>query len=444
MTDRNRREFLRQSGLGLAAGTTALHLAPRAARASESNARIQLGVIGCGGRGSGVARRFARQDGCDVPVVCDPDANRAERLAKGLESDGRRPQVERDLRKVLDRRDIDAVLIATPDHWHAPAGILACEAGKHVYVEKPCSHNLREGRLLVETARRNGRVVQHGTQSRSKPLIAQAVQALREGIIGEVLVARAWNVQRRSNIGHAEPGDPPPHVDYDLWVGPAPWLPFQKNRFHYTWHWWHAFGTGDMGNDGVHELDYARWGLGVATHPSRVSALGGKLFFDDDQQFPDTQYAAFEYPADTAGGRQRMLVWEMRIWSANRPFNIDNGCEFYGTRGRMLLTKRGKLEVYDDKNRPVEPRLRKEPPELLDHQADFLDAIRNDRRPNADIATGHISASLCHLGNIATRLGRTLEFDADRERIVGDAEANGMLARSYRSGHFAVPEALRG
>ena len=443
MADKQRRTFLKQSGLGLA-GTVALNWTTASARAAGSNEKVNLGVIGGGGRGSGVARQFAGEQDCEVTYVCDPDSKRAGRLADSLKGvrGNRAPRVVTDLRKVLEDKSVDAVLVATPDHWHAPAAILACNAGKHVYVEKPCSHNVREGRLLVEAARRNKRVVQHGTQSRSMRLVADGIQMLREGIIGDVLIAKAWNVQRRGNIGHAKPSKPPSHVDYEMWLGPAPFVPFQANRFHYSWHWWYDFGTGDTGNDGVHEIDYARWGLGVKTHPSRVSALGGKYFFDDDQQFPDTQQIAFEYPGDGKIGNKRMLIWEMRIWSPNHPFNIDNGAEFYGTKGRMLLTKRGKIEVNDERKRRVDPKLKGEPASLHSHHVDFLDAIRTGRRPNADIEIGHLSATLCHLGNIATRVGRTLEFDPAKEQIPGDDEANALLGRKYRDGHWAVPKGV--
>ena len=351
--------------------------------ASRTGASIRVGLIGCGGRGGALAREFAETTEARLVWLCDPDETRAGQLADSVSKKqaGAKPQVCGDMRRVFADANVDAVVIATPDHWHAPAAILACEAGKHVYVEKPCSHNVREGRLLVEAARRNHVVVQHGTQGRSMPLIVDAMQMLREGVIGDVLVAKAWNVQRRGNIGHEQPGDPPPRVDYDMWIGPAPYAPFQKNRFHYTWHWWHDFGTGDMGNDGIHELDYAGWGLGVDTHPSRIAGLGEKYYFDDDQQFPDTQTVVFEYPGENSVGTRRMLVWEMRIWSQNYPYNIDNGVEFHGTSGRMLLTKRGKLEVFADHNRRIQPKLKGRRQHPLIHHMDFLDAIRTGRRP---------------------------------------------------------------
>ena len=193
----------------------------------------------------------------------------------------------------------------------APAAILACDAGKNVYVEKPCSHNIREGRLMVEAARRNKRVVQTGTQSRSADHVIRAMELLRSGAIGDVLVAKSWNSQLRSSIGRAKPSDPPPGLDYDLWIGPAPMVPYQSNLLPGIWRWWFDFGCGDMGNDGVHDLDIARWGIGVQTHPSTVAALGGKYFFDDDQQFPDTAYVMFEYPAD--GRRKKQLIFDNQL-----------------------------------------------------------------------------------------------------------------------------------
>jgi predicted dehydrogenase len=399
-----------------------------------------MGVIGCGGQGTGLATSFASRQNVQLAYVCDPDPQRAERAAEEVtQSAGKKPTVVTDLRHILDDKSVDAVTVATPDHWHAPAAILACQAGKHVYVEKPCSHNIREGRLLVEAARRYDRVVQHGTQARSNHLIADAVQMLRDRVIGTVLAAKAWNIQRRGSIGRAAPSDPPPGVDYDMWVGPAPFVPYQSNRFHYDWHWWYNFGTGDTGNDGVHEIDYARWGLGVQTHPSRVVAVGGKLFHDDDQQFPDTQTAVFHYPGDGTVGSQRQLIFEMRLWSTNYPYNIDNGCEFYGTEGKLLVSKRGKLQIWGSDNQSIQASP-KEPSELLDHHDDFLDAIVTRRRPHADIEIGHLSATLCHLANIATRVGGSLDFDPATEQILHDEKANQLVGRTYRDHHWAVPK----
>jgi predicted dehydrogenase len=435
----NRRTFLMQ---GSAIGAAAMSLAQaEQARSAGVLDTVVVGLIGCGGRGTSLAKDFAKLEGVELSFVCDPDEARAEAAAKTVTSLSRKaPKVVKDLRQVLDDTSVDAVVIATPDHWHAPATILACDAGKHVYVEKPCSHNLREGRLMVEAARRSRKVVQVGTQSRSNPLVAHAIQRLREGVIGDVMVAKAFDIQRRKDIGHESPSNPPPGFDYDLWLGPAPVVPFQSNRHHYTWHWWYDFGTGDMGNDGVHELDIARWGLGVEGHPSTIAALGGKYVFDDDQQFPDTQLVAFEYPGDGKAGHRRQLVFEMRIWSPYSPEDgIDNGNLFYGTDGWMLLSKRGSVKVFDAKNKPRP--LGGEPPKMTGHQEDFLTAVRAGQTPKAEIAVGHVSTALCHLGNIATRLRRTLSFDPATERF-GDGDAQRLASRTYREGHWATPKGI--
>ena len=243
-----------------------------------------------------------------------------------------------DFRRILDDKSVDAVAIAAPDHWHGPAAIMASDAGKHVYVEKPCSHNIREGRLMVEAARRNKRVMQVGSQSRSTKVLQNGIKQIRDGAIGQVLADKAWNSQKRKNIGYQKPSKVPPRFDYDLWVGPSPMRPFQSNCHHYTWHWWHDFGTGDIGNDGIHELDIAAWGLGVESHPTQISGHGSKMFFDDDQQFPDTQYVTFEFPTGD-GDKCKLLTYEQRLWSPYFQEGDENGNVFYGTEGYLMLCK---------------------------------------------------------------------------------------------------------
>jgi predicted dehydrogenase len=382
---------------------------------------------------------LAGHKGVELACVCDPDDSRAAKAAKAIGgTTGKPPKTVRDMRNILDDPSVDAVIVATPDHWHGPATLLACEAGKHVYVEKPCAHNIREGRLMIEAARRTNRVIQVGTQSRSTEHVKKAMQLLHDGAIGDVLVAKAWNSQRRRDIGHAKPATPPDGFDYDLWLGPAPYMPFQPNRFHYTWHWWYALGTGDMGNDGVHDIDLARWGLGVETHPTTVAAAGGKYFFDDDQQFPDTQTVLFEYPGNGNAGQRRQLIFEQRIWSPYRQEGFENGNAFYGTEGMLLLGKNEGWQLFGPRNKLIEsmkPTDRDGP-----HQLNFLECIKSGQRPQADVEIGHLTATLCHLGNIATRVGRMLRFDPQHERIIGDQEADRLVRRTYRQGHWAVPQ----
>ncbi|MBX7168279.1 MAG: Gfo/Idh/MocA family oxidoreductase [Pirellulales bacterium] len=452
-TSTDRRSFLGQAALAAGSALTlaqqhfvqldsAQAAEPAAAPAPTSPAeRLVLASIGCGGQGSGLARSFASQPDVELAYVVDPDAKRAAELAATIgKITGRAPQQVTDLRRVLDDPAVDAVIVATPDHWHGPATLLALAAGKHVYVEKPCAHNVREGRLMIEASRRAGRVVQVGTQSRSAPAIQRAMKLLHEGAIGEVLVAKAWNSQRRKDIGHATPSEPPPELDYALWQGPAPELPYQANRLHYNWHWWYVYGTGDMGNDGVHELDLARWGLGIEMHPTTITAIGGKLFFDDDQQFPDTQYVAFDYPGDGAVGHRRQLVYEMRLWSPYQQEGFDNGNAFYGTKGMLILGKRTGWQILGPNNELREQM-------SIDglgpaHHRNFLDCIKSGARPEADIEIGHYSAALCHLGNIAARLGRQLTFDPAAEQIVGDDDAAALVRRQYRADHWAVPDGV--
>ncbi len=432
MTTSSRRDFLQAASAGIA--VTAAAGSVRAAQSASE--KIVVGLIGCGGRGSHDAGLFRNMPNCEVAYVCDVDDSRRTTAAKSL--DIKAGKAVNDMRRVLDDKSIDAVIIATPDHWHSPAAILACEAGKHVYVEKPISHNIREGRLLVESSARNRTLVQHGTQSRSTGMMIEAMKLLREGLIGTVLVAKCWNIQRRGSIGRGKDTDPPAGFDYDAWVGPATMIPYRTNRVHNRWTWWYHFGTGDMGNDGVHDIDYTRWGLGVDTHPTKVAALGGKFFFDDDQEFPDTQQVTFEYPGDGQPGDRRLLIYEQRLWSTNYPHHCDSGAEFYGTKGQMFLSRRGKVQVLNEQNRPVELSIELKAQDDAAHVRNFCDAIRTGAKLNADALTAHLSTSLCHLGNIATRLGRSLRFDPEKEQFIDDSQANTMVGREYRE-HWARP-----
>lgn len=423
----NRRTFVKGMATCAATATVASK-----ALASSINDDVRLALVGCGVRGNAFHK--------NVAYVCDPDQKRLDEAAK--QRNIRPENAVTDFRRLLDNKSVDAVIIAAPDHWHAPAALLAADAGKHVYVEKPFSHNFREGQLLRDFSKNTSLVMQHGTQQRSSEFMSEAMQMLQEGLIGEVLVAKAWNIQQRKNIGFAEPSLPPAGVDYDMWVGPAEMVPFQENRFHSDWHWWRNFGTGDIGNDGTHELDYARWGLGVETFPEKISATGGKYFFDDQQEFPDTATCVFEYPQSDANTRPKQLIFEMRLWSRNFPMNCDSGVEFYGTKGQMFLSKRGKLRVIDRNNEVVVEKRREKKSGFV-HLDNFLAAIRNDGPVFADLQTAHRSVGLVHLANISLQLGRSLSFDSQAEQILSDDEATRLLSRTYRDAdHWAVPKHL--
>lgn len=427
----HRRQFI-GSTAAIAASTHAT------AEASIVDKLINVALIGCGGMGTSHLKLLANNPKFKVVGLAEVDANRLASAVKIVITAGHpAPVATDDLRKTLAMPEVEAVFIATPDHWHAPATILACNAGKHVYVEKPCSHNLREGRLMIEAARKSQRVVQVGTQSRSTGHIQEAVKRLHAGAIGNVLVAKAWNSQLRGNIGHRQPADPPRELNYDHWIGPAPMRPYQTNLLPGIWRFWYDFGAGDIGNDGVHDIDIARWGLGVQAHPSKITATGSKYFFDDDQQFPDNQYCIFEWPADDSVKYKRMLVYEQRDWSPYVQEGYENGNAFYGTRGMLILGKNGGWKMFGPRNKLIEEMSGGF--DLPAHHENFYGAVRLGAKANADIAINHISTSLCHLANIACRVGRVVNFDPATERVTGDPEADAMLKRAYREGHWAVP-----
>ncbi|MCL4218274.1 MAG: Gfo/Idh/MocA family oxidoreductase, partial [Candidatus Hydrogenedentes bacterium] len=321
--------------LGTAAGALTWSLAAQGAPSD----RIRHAVIGVGGQGRNHARAFHALPGCDVVAVCDVDPERRAQAVGELEGASEIAQVE-DFRAILDDASIDTVSIATPDHWHTPVALAALAAGKHVYVEKPCCHNIHEGRALVAAQEKTGLCVQHGTQSRSGQGIKDAVAFMRDGHLGKVRLAKAINHQLRAPIGRAPVSEPPEGVNYDMWLGPAPKHAYTTNRWHYNWHWFWDYGTGDMGNDGVHQIDVARWGLG-AVMPKAVSAMGGQLYYDDDHETPDTQMVTFDYG-------DCYLVYEMRLWTNYKMDGHDNGVIFYGDNGTIEVGRNGCELTYID------------------------------------------------------------------------------------------------
>jgi predicted dehydrogenase len=394
--------------------------------------RVNLAMIGVRGRGMSLISSLVSNPNVSIDYICDTDQRVWGKAASAIEkATGKAPKTVVDLRRVLDDKSIDAVVIATPDHWHAPATILACEAGKDVYVEKPASHNLREGRLMVQAARRHQRIVQHGTQSRSRPSTQRAIEYIKAGKIGKVLMAKAWDVQLRDDIGHQNDSRVPEGVDYETWTGPALMLPFNENRFHYKWHWNWNYGTGDAGNDGVHQLDIARWALGV-NYPTEAGGLARKLFFRDDQQTPDTMNVSFNCD-------DKVIVFEMRIWNPYQMEGVDNGVAIYGSEGMVHIGRwQGKtgFKVFDVKGKEVLYDNANEPD---NHTNNFIDCVRSRKAPNAEIETGHISTVYAHLANVVARTSRTIKFDPKTETIVGDQDASRYLTREYRK-HWATPK----
>jgi predicted dehydrogenase len=375
------------------------------------------------GRGSALLEAALSLPEVSVAWLCDVDDNRLRAAAEQVARRGASPpQTTADFRRILADRDVDALVIAACNHWHAPATILACQAGKHVYVEKPGSHNPHEAELMVQVAQRSARVVQLGTQRRSWPGIQEGIQRLHEGAIGAVRFARCWYTNGRPSIGRGRRLAAPSHLDYGLWQGPAPERPYKDNLVHYNWHWhWH-WGNGELGNNGPHYLDLARWGLRV-DYPRQISYAAGRYHFDDDQETPDTGVVTFDFGACGCS-------WEHSSCQARKPESLPL-ITFYGDGGALSLDGAGYV-LHDGAGKKVEQRSGPSGDAL--HLADFLAAIREGKRPSADIADGQRSTLLCHLGNISYRVGRTLRFDPGQRRILGDAGAARLWKRAYRKG----------
>jgi predicted dehydrogenase len=430
----NRRYFL---GSAASAGVLL-----RGSAAASPNDTVRVACVGGRGRGRDHIKAYNQITNVEIAAICDVDESVLNARVNDLEKAGKkRPAAYTDLRKLLEDKTIDAVSIATPNHQHTLQTIWACQAGKDVYVEKPCSHDMFEARQIVAAAQKYNRMVQHGTQQRSSAG-REAVRQIREGLIGDVYMARGLCFKRRDTIGRKPVEPVPPGVHYDLWLGPAPLHEFTANRFHYNWHWFWDYGNGDLGNQGVHQVDMARWGLGVK-YPTKVSAIGGHFMFDDDQETPNTLTATYEF---NDGGVKKMMVFEVRHWITNHEAGLDEprpgntvGTVFYGSKGYLTVSE-------EDQSRYASFIGDEQAPGPAAHVAgnnwaNFIDAVRSRKQSdlNAPIEEGAISTTLVHLANISYRLGRTLHFDAASYSCVGDAEANRMFKRNYRK-PFEVPE----
>jgi predicted dehydrogenase len=465
--DITRRQFLETSTA--VAALTGISSLVSSERVLGANDRVRVAICGLHGRGNDHLQNYAKIKNVEIAALCDIDESVLnQRTAEMAKAGLPKAAVFSDVRKLLDDKSIDAISIATPNHWHALMTIWACQAGKDVYVEKPCSHNLWEGQQMVKAAARYNRIVQHGTQSRSDEAVREAVQKIGEGAIGEVYMARGLCYKWRDTIGKAAVEPVPAGVDYDRWTGPAPLREFTKNRFHYNWHWQWAYGNGDLGNQGVHQLDVARWGLGLG-FPSKVSAIGGHFMFQDDQETPNDLNCSFQF--DLPGGGRRMITFEVRHWmtnneaeigtsglgapeppkSANRPaLGPSSGSRnaigniFYGSKGYMASGDEDAATYAIWLGRDHE----KQPPVTrgseLAHFQNFIDCVVSRKKADlhAPIEEGHISAGLMHLANASYRVGRTIDFNPETQTVVGDDQAATLLRdgdRSYRA-PFVIPE----
>jgi predicted dehydrogenase len=451
----NRREFTRLT----VAGTAGIGMAPAILTGNGwkgANDRVNVAVIGIRGQGEGHIEGYGNSKNARVIALCDVDSNLfGDRIKKHFtDKNLPEPRIYTDLRKLYEDKDIDAVSVVTPNHWHALASIWAMQAGKHVSVEKPCCHNFFEGRKLVEAAEKYKVIVQDGAEQRSNPCARSMADYLHSGKLGEVYMAKGLCYKWRDTIGKTPDEPVPSGVDYDLWLGPAPKRPFSRNRFHYNWHWNWDFGNGDMGNQGVHEMDIARWGLNV-TLPVKISTAGGHFMFDDDQQTPNDLTAVFEFPNPAGGGdKKKILQFEVRHWITNREgivsenprandtymVNSENtvGNLFFGSKGYMTKNV-NEWQTYIGKEKAAGEK----GSGLGDHYLNFIEAIRaNDQKiAKGDIREGFYSCALVHLGNISYRLGRSLGFDPVTMKFINDPEADAMLKRQYRE-PFVVPEVV--
>jgi predicted dehydrogenase len=436
----NRKDFIRTASL---AGTGALlspYITSGATLLKGSPAKkVVIGIMGTNSRGLFLAKSFARIPDVEIGYICDPDANvLAKTISEVAAITGKKPVGFADIRKMLEKKDFDALVIAAPDHWHAPAAIMGLQAGKHVYVEKPCSHNPAEGELLVKASTQYKKFVQMGSQRRTFSNVKDMISKLHGGAIGRVYFARGWYVNNRKSIGTGTKVAVPSNLDFDLWQGPAPRRDYRSNLVHYNWHWFWHWGTGEALNNGTHELDVIRWGLGV-DFPTQVVSGGGRFQFKDDWETPDTQTITFNFPNQTA------CTWEGRSCNNYPTEGSGRGVVFYGDAGTIVYPGANSYQVFDNNNKlvsetkddtPFDPTNPVSPLEALDklHLVNFIEAIRENEKINAPIAEGHKSTLLPQLGNIAFRTGRTLRCNPENGHILDDGEAMKLWSREYEKG----------
>ncbi len=444
MPETTRRGFVKGSAASLVAMGFASSVSADKSPPSP-NDKIQVGMVGAAGRAGSLLRMFAAREDVEIVGIADIDQGRlASGVAHVEKVKGRRPAGHGDFRRLTDNQQIDVIVVGTPDHWHAIPTIMACQAGKDVYVEKPDGHNMVEGQRMVQAMRKHKRIVQLGTQARSTPAHRESMQYVRSGRLGRVLVAKAWESAKQGPIGHPSDSQPPPGVDYDMWLGPAPQRPFNVRRFHGSWRWFFDYGTGDLGNDGVHRIDVARWALATAVEaetgktmsalPRKVSAIGGKWYFDDIQEWPDTLQVNYEYSVEGAAGR--ILTYEMRIWAPYPILGLPEGSALFGDQGYIVMGHDRWSAHAPDGERLAGGRADNGGAE---HVANFLDCVRTRQRAAADLDTvGHPSSVMCHAGNIAWRTGEQLTLDPETE-LFDKTAANDLRTRPVYRKPWELP-----
>jgi predicted dehydrogenase len=428
-TNSTRREFLQRSSKTASLLTATAALGGVQAFGAERLETVTLGLIGCGGIMAVHARNLVKL-GKQVSIawLCDVDPRQMEKVEPLLKQSAK-PKRTQKFEDVLADGGVDACIVATPHHWHAPIALSAMKAGKDVYVEKPFSHVYSEGPLMIAAAKKHGRVLQQGTQMRSSPLTDAAAKLLKDGVIGEVKMARAWTAEPRSAVEPVADSAAPKGVDYDRWLGPAKKRPFNARRFHNDWQIFRDYGNGEIGNDGIHDLDMAAWGLGVKSLPSQITARGGRMGPAGASEYPDNMNVTFEYPDG------RLLIYENYSCTPYGIYNVDNGNVFYGTEGYMVFSRRGFFNVFQGPKSqpgPTEPKELRGERGYVEHMADFLTAVRKRTPTRASAETAHLSCALVHLGEIASLTRGRLEFDAATEKFRDCDEANRMLTKEYR------------
>lgn len=423
----SRRQFLQRSSLAAAVPLFGALTIPSPVAAAAPSDTLRVGLIGCGGMGRGDLATFLLNPEVQCPVICDVDDRQLAHGLKLVEGQrGRTPDTVKDFRRLLERKDVDAVIVATPDHWHALPTVLGCQAGKDVYVEKPLATTIAEGRAMLDAARQHERIVQMGAQRRSSPGYAKAIDFVQSGKLGKVGLVRAWAyLDWIQPIGSPSDGEAPAGVDYDLWLGPAPGRPFNPNRFHFNFRWFWDYAGGLMTDWGVHLLQVLLWGMG-SEPPQAVMSSGGKYVLNDNSETPDTQITVYEFPSYT-------MVWEHKVGVGQGLYNRSWGMAFVGTEGTLIINDEGWQILVEHRKASLEPEKHPVGPDPRPaHVRNFLDCVKSRQQPVENLEVGHHISTVAHLGNVALRAGRKIVWDHARERIVGDAEADRLVSVAYR------------